>query len=120
MNCKYHADKESVSKCKLCGTELCEDCSKFSKKFDRCPKCAKKEISYLYFRIKHGLTFNVLSLICAVGFLIMYVVALCLGQLDKSFTIIGAIILVILLPITILILIYSINNLKKYKKYLEL
>ena len=120
MNCKFHSNKEGVSKCKICGAELCKDCTKFAIKFDRCPKCAQKQISYLYSRIKHGLVFNILGVVCALAFLVMYIVALCLGQLDKDFIVIGAVVLAFLLPITIIMFVYSIKNLKSYKKYLKL
>ena len=120
MNCKFHSDKESVSKCKICGAELCKDCAKFADSFDRCPKCAQKEIKYFYAKIKRGLIFNIISVVSAVFFLVLYVITLCLGQMDKDFIIIGAIILTVMLPLTILMFVYSINNLKKYKNYLKL
>ena len=119
MNCEFHKDREAVAKCKVCGKDLCEECNKVNQKYSACPSCAKSTLQTYHQNIKRGLMFNVLSIICSVAFVVMYVVALALQKLNLGYIIAGAIIIAILVPASIFMLCYSLRNMKEYKEVIE-
>ena len=102
MNCEFHSEKQAVARCKVCGANLCEDCNAYQNIHGSCPQCSKTFASKEYISLKNGLMYNILSLVCAIAFLGLYVVSLCLNKLSTVFTIIGAVVLAIFLPISIL------------------
>ncbi len=119
MNCYLHNEKKEVSKCNICQKPLCEDCANFCEEHGACPTCLKKQVQNMYQSSKRGIWYTITSMLCAVVFLTLYVIDLSLGKLEKSFVIIGAIILGILLPLTIFLLIHSLKKRNEYKKFLE-
>lgn len=120
MNCEFHKDREAVAKCKVCGKDLCEECDKVNQKYSACPSCAKTTLQTYHQNIKRGFLFNILSIICSVAFVVMYVVALALQKLSLGYIIAGAVIIAILVPASILMLLYSLKNMKAYKQIIEL
>ena len=120
MNCEYHKDRESVNKCKICGKEICKECDEVQSKYSACPSCVKETVGIYYDKIKRGFKYNILIMICAVAFLAMYVVELALGKLSLTYIIIGAVCVAILIPLSIFMLLYSVNNLKKHYALFEL
>lgn len=119
MNCFVHGDKEAKSKCVVCGKPLCEDCTKFQNECGACPKCLKKQAESMYAVAKRGIMYTILSLICAVAFLIIYIVEVCLGNFDKTYIIVGAVILATLVPLSVFMFVKTILKIKKYKNYLK-
>ena len=120
MNCEYHKDREAVAKCKVCGKDLCEECDKVNQKYSACPNCAKSTLQTYHQNIKRGFLFNILSIVCSVAFLVMYVVAPALQKLNLGYIIAGAIIIAILVPASIFMLCYSLRNMKAYKEIIDL
>ena len=118
--CKFHKENDAVGKCALCGAELCKECDDFQEQFGRCPNCARQTVAILHKKLKHGLLKNILSVVFATLFLILYVVYLCLGELSTTFIVVGAIIISILMPLTVLMMIYNIKNIKKLEYFLNL
>lgn len=119
MSCKYHSDKEAVSKCNVCGADLCKECSDYQDKYDSCPVCAKIYASTTFLTYKNNFTYNMISVVCAVTFLILYIVSLFTNKLNTLFIIIGAIAIVILLPVSIFLTANSAKKIKIYKKLVE-
>lgn len=115
MNCKYHSDRDAVGKCKACGADLCAECDDFAKQNDICPSCAKMYVYRTYDGSKNGLTYNIVSLVCAVAFLALYIVSICLNKLSTNLIVMGAVIIGLLLPLSIFMLVYNITNMKKCK-----
>lgn len=120
MNCEFHKDREAVSKCKVCGKDLCEECDKVNQKYSACPGCAKNALQTYHQNIKRGFMFNILSIICSVAFVAMYIVALALQKLSLGYIIAGAVIIAILVPASIFMLCYSLKNMKAYKKVIDI
>ena len=120
MNCEFHDKKQAVSKCKICGANLCEECNSYQNIHGTCPKCTKASANKEYLSLKNALMYNILSLICAIAFLGLYVVSLCLNKLSMTFTIIGAVVLVIFLPFSIYLLVNTVSNIKKIKKQIAI
>ena len=118
MDCKYHRGKKAVGQCKLCGANLCQKCTDFQQQYGRCPACAKDYLQYVYKNFKRGLRYNIFGVVCAVAFLSLYIVCICTNNADKSFVIFGAIVIAVLTPLSVVLLVYSCKQLKKYKQYL--
>ena len=118
--CKYHNEAEAVGECAICKAKLCEECDEFASQFGRCPKCAKQTVVHLQQNLKRGLLRNVLSVVFAGLFLILFVVYLCLGQLSTTFIIIGSVVIAILLPLTIFMMVYNIKNIKKLGYFIDI
>ena len=119
MFCKYHSDKKAVSKCQVCGADLCDECSDYQNKYDSCPLCAKIYASKTFLTYKNNFTYNLISVVCAVTFLVLYIASLCTKKLNTMFIIIGAIEISILLPVSVYLLINSAKKIKIYKKLVE-
>ena len=119
MGCKYHNDRESVSKCEVCGAELCKECSDYQSKYDSCPVCAKIYASSTFLTYKNNFNYNLISVLCAATFLILYIVSLCTNKLNALFIIIGAVAIGILLPVSIFLMVNSAKKIKIYKKLVE-
>lgn len=119
MACFIHEKKEDKSKCVVCGKPICDDCSKFQEEYGACPSCLEKQANLIYSSAKRGLAYNILSLICAVLFLTLYIVDICLGKMDKTFIIVGAVILALLFPLSIYMFIRTLKRIKEYKHFLN-
>ena len=119
MNCKYHTNRFAVVKCNICGAELCKECADYQKKYDCCPVCAKIYASSTFLTYKKNFNYNLISVICAATFLILYIVSLCTNKLNTLFIIIGAVAIGILLPVSIFLMISSAKKIKIYKKLVE-
>ena len=120
MNCEFHSQKTAVDKCKVCGANLCEECNGFQKIHGTCPKCSKVLANKEYISFKNSLMYNILSLVCAVAFLALYIVSVCLHKINTTFTIIGAIVLTIFLPLSVFMLVNTISNIKRIKKQIAI
>ena len=120
MNCEFHKDRESVSKCKICGKELCEECDKINQKYSACPSCAKNAVARYYQNFKRGFMFNILSIICSVAFVVMYIISLVQKKLSLSYIIIGAVIIALLGSVSIVMFCYSLKKMKEYKLQIKL
>ena len=118
MSCKLHKNKPDVKKCVVCGTGLCDECAKFQDEYGACPTCLSKQAQSIYVNLKRGIKYNILSLVCSVAFLVLYIVEICLGRFSNTFIIVGAIILALLLPLSIYMFVKTILRLKEYKKFL--
>jgi len=116
MNCKYHREREAVAKCKICGADLCQECNEYQRFFDSCLDCANLTATETYYTYKNNFIYNLLSIICAGVFLILYIISLALNRLNLALIIVGAIALSLLLPISILLLLFSAKKIKVYKK----
>lgn len=118
MNCKYHSEVESVGKCAVCGAPLCEKCMGVQTEFSACPKCSKKYMQNVYNSYKSGLTFNILSVCCFLGFLVLYVIDL-FKSMKTLYIVLGAIVVAILGPLCVVLLIYTIKKIKRLKKLIN-
>ena len=119
MNCKYHTKRLAVSKCQVCGANLCKECADYQKKYDSCPVCAKIYASSTFLTYKNNFNYNLISVLCAITFLVLYIVSLCTNKLSMLFIIIGAIAIGLLLPVSIFLIINSARKIKIYKKLVE-
>lgn len=119
MNCKYHIDREAKHKCKICGADLCDECNEFQNKNEGCLSCAKMYAYRTYVGFKNSFLYNVISVVCAVAFLVLYIVSICLNMISTIYIVVGAIIIGLLLPISLFLLIYNASNLKKSKKLIS-
>ena len=119
MNCVIHKNKESSAKCVVCGKPLCAECAEFQEKYGACPKCLKRQAEVMYQTAKRGIVYNILSLICAVAFLTIYVVELCLGNLNQTYIIGGSIIIGVLVPVSITMFVLTLLKMRKYKNFLK-
>ena len=120
MSCKYHSEREEVAKCNVCGAPLCNECEKFQKKFATCVKCSEHEVKNIYGKFKRGLCLNIFTILCAITFLVMFIIESVNGNLTQAFFIIGIVVVAIMIPLSVLFLVFTIINIKKYKSYLEL
>ena len=116
MNCKYHGEREAVAKCKVCGADLCKECNEYQRFFDSCLECANLYATETYYTYKNNFIYNLLSIICAGVFLILYIVSLAFNKLNSTLIVVGAIALSLLLPVSILLLVFSAKKIKVYKK----
>jgi multidrug efflux pump subunit AcrB len=119
MNCEYHQDRQETTECNVCKKPLCAECAKIQEKFGACAKCAKKQIDRVYQNYKQGLKFNIMSIVCFVAFLIVYVVDVCIGNLSIPFIIFGAVITVVLGVLSVLMLVKTTTKLKEYGKIIK-
>ena len=119
MSCVIHKKSDSIGKCVVCGKPLCDKCVEFQEKFGACPECLKKQAESIYRSSKRGIIYNILSLVCAVSFLIIFVIELCLGNLNQTYIIGGGVIIGLLVPISVLMFVFTLLRLKKYKNYLK-
>ena len=117
MNCIYHK-KEAVSKCKVCGAPLCDECEEFQNKNGCCEACARDLEARTYKTQKSGLMYNILSLVCAIGFLVLYIISF--SKLLLPYKIAGGIIIGILLPLTVIMLIFTLRSNKKSKNNINI
>lgn len=120
MNCSFHNDREEVAKCNICKKPLCAECDKVQQKYLACPSCAQKSLIAIHKIYKRGLIFNVLGVLCFIAFVVLYVVDLMLGNLGKTFIILGAIAMAILGAITITMFVMSCLKLKRLNKIINL
>lgn len=114
-----HGNKESQAKCVVCGKPLCADCSKFQDEYGACPKCLKKQAESMYAVAKRGIWYNILSLACALAFIVIYIVEVCLGNFDQTYIIVGAVLLGVLTPVSVFMFIKTLLKIKKYKDFLK-
>ena len=105
-NCSFHADRESEAKCKICGKDLCGECNNIQNRFGACPNCSKAYLKRLYNSNKQGFWYNMLSVVCAVSFLALYLVQFFTGKLSLTFKVVGGVIIALLLTATIVMLVY--------------
>ncbi|HAJ78102.1 MAG TPA: hypothetical protein DCO89_03445 [Clostridiales bacterium] len=119
MNCKYHTNHEAVSKCNICGANLCKECSDYQNKYDSCPVCAKIYASSTFLTYKNNFTYNLISVICAGAFLILYILSLFTNKLSSLFIIIGAVAIGFLLPVSVVLTVINAKKLKIFKKLIE-
>lgn len=120
MNCEFHDDKKAVAKCKVCGANLCEECNGYQNIHGTCPKCSKTFANKEYISLKNAFMYNILSLVCAIAFLALYIVSLCLNKLSSTFIIIGAVVLVVFLPFSIYLLVNTLLSIKRTKKQIAI
>src|SRR5574344_827805 len=120
MNCKYHNEKESTAKCKICGAPLCPECDEVQKKYFGCPNCAKKYLTQVFQNYTRGLVYNILSVICFVAFVVLYIVDLSLKNLNTLFIVLGAVIIAVLGSLSIFLFCYTLKKIKKIKSILLL
>ena len=119
MSCFIHKDIESKSKCPICQNELCESCEKFCDEYGACPKCLNSQVVSMLENTNRGIIYSIFSLICSSLFLILYLVDLLRGTMQKNFIIIGAILVSIILPVSIILLVHTIKKKKEYKSFLN-
>lgn len=120
MSCKFHSQNQDEAKCKICGAPLCKQCDQFQQRYGGCPSCANNYIYHIYQNFKRGKTYNILSIVFSALFVLMYIVNLCTGPVDIAFIIIGAIVIAVLVPASIVMFVYTQKNLKKFGEYLQL
>ena len=116
MKCKYH-DREAITRCRVCGAALCSECDAFQKTNEMCPECSKKYLNKTYKSYKTGIMYNVLSMVCAVGFLVLYLLSF--AKLLMAYKIAGGVVLAVMLPLTVFMFVKSVSGARKLKKQLN-
>ena len=116
MKCSYHSEREAISKCKVCGANLCDICDDFQGMHGYCSRCSANYNGKNYLTFSSGLKYNIVSLICAIMFLSFWIVCIFITNMSLTYLICGGIIALILLSVSISLLTVSIVNIKKIKR----
>ena len=117
-NCKYHQNKEAVTRCKLCGAPLCEACEDIHQKYQACPKCAKNQINFELYNCKRGLKYIYLAIACLLADLVLFATELIISSnVSKAYLFISIGFFVLFTPFCVWL---AINRHLKIKKLNEL
>ena len=119
MNCHIHNQKQPVAKCAKCHQPICEQCVDLHKKYGACPSCSKDKLFTLYSSFKKGLIFNILSVLCAVAFIVCYALDVISGQADKLYVILGAVCGSVIVIFSTTLLVRNILKTKKLGKIIK-
>ena len=115
MKCSYHETRDAISKCKVCGADLCNVCDEFQRRKGFCSRCSAYFDVKNYETFKRGLKYNIISLVCAILFVAFWIVCIFVSNLDSVYLICGGIISALILAISIFLLTNSAVNIKKIK-----
>lgn len=120
-NCKFHKEKEAVTKCKICGAKLCEECENVQEKYKACPKCAKKQLLYQYSNLKRQLLYVYLALACLLVDIVLFVTEIFISSSITNAYMIGSIVFIsIFTPFCMWLLISRLLKVKKVKELIKL
>ena len=120
-NCKFHKDKESVTRCKICGSSLCESCEKVYQKYHACPKCVKNQLAFELQNYKRGLKYIIFALVCLLVDLVLFITELAVAKsVANSYLILSIVFFVAFAPFCIWILVRRSIQIKKITELLKL
>lgn len=119
-NCKFHKEKEAVSRCKVCGAALCDECEKVHQKYHACPKCVKGQLTFELSNYKQGLIYIFLALACLVADLALLITKIIMSKGEMSAILIVSIVFFVLFaPFCIWLLVDRILKIKKLSNLLK-
>ena len=119
-NCKFHIGKKAVSRCKVCGAALCDECEKVNQKYHACPKCVKGQLAFELSNYKQGLIYIFLALACLVADLALLITEIVMSKGAMSVMLIVSIVfLVLFAPFCIWLLVNRILKVKKLSDLLK-
>ena len=116
-SCKFHSQNEAVTRCKICGAPLCEECEKVYQKYHACPKCANKQLQFELSNYKRGLKYIYLALACLVADFALFVTELIISKsITNVYLIVSIIFFVLFTPFCIWLVINRTIKIKKRRQ----
>ena len=120
-SCKFHSQNEAVTRCKICGAPLCEECEKVYQKYHACPKCANKQLQFELSNYKRGLKYIYLALACLVADFALFVTELIISKsITNVYLIVSIIFFVLFTPFCIWLVINRTIKIKKLTKLITI
>lgn len=116
MSCYIHKNKPKVTECQICKKPICEQCQNVQNQYGACPNCMKDSLKYQKQNLKRGLVLNILSVVCFVAFLVVYLVQIFTQHADTLFVVLGAICCAFLGVFSVFLLVRAVLKIKDIAK----
>lgn len=120
-NCKFHGEKPAVTRCKICGAPICEECEKVHQKYHACPKCANNQLVFELSNYKRGFKFVCLAIACLLIDFALFVTEIVVSKSITSAYLIASIIFFVLFtPFCIWLVVNRVIKIKKLTELIKL
>ena len=120
-SCKIHGEKPAVTRCKICGSALCEECEKVHQKYHACPRCANQQLMFELANYKRGFKFVCFALACLLLDFALFVTELVVSKsITSAYMIASIIFFVLFAPFCIWLVINRVIKIKKLTEIIKL